>query len=124
MRPEKLMFWAALAGVAAFTALYWEPADAHEALSAAGVTWKYDGFCCNGDSRTGDCQMIPARSVKIVKGGFEITLKPGDHRLITRRHDFSLPQAQARRSKDEDYHLCLYPTEDTLRCFYAPDMSY
>jgi hypothetical protein len=38
---------------------------------------------------------------------------------VTRPHHFTLPQAKARRSRDAEYHLCLYPTEDTLRCFYA-----
>ncbi len=96
------------------------PAEAHEAMSG----WKYDGFCCNGDSHSGDCQMISTRNVKIIKGGYEIILGPGDHRLITRRHDFVLPQSEARRSQDSEYHLCLYPNEDTLRCFYAPDMGF
>jgi hypothetical protein len=99
-------------------------AAAHEAHSPTGVTWKYDGFCCNGDNLSGDCQMISTKNVKVTEGGYEILLGPGDHRLITRPHHFSLKQSQARRSQDEEYHLCLYPTEDTLRCFYAPDMSY
>jgi hypothetical protein len=96
------------------------PTEAHEAMSG----WKYDGFCCNGDGQSGDCQMISTRNVKIIKGGYEIVLGPGDHRLITRRHDFVLPQSEARRSQDSEYHLCLYPNEDTLRCFYAPDMGF
>ena len=93
---------------------------AHEAKTG----WTYDGFCCNGDGHTGDCQTIATKNVKIIKGGYEIILVPGDHRMITRRHDFVLPQSEARRSQDSEYHLCLYPNEDTLRCFYAPDMSY
>jgi hypothetical protein len=110
--------------IAYASCVYVGSAAAHEAHSPSGVTWKYDGFCCNGDNHTGDCQMISTKNVKIINGGYEIILGPGDHRLITRPHDFKLPQSQARRSQDEEYHLCLYPTEDTLRCFYAPDMSY
>lgn len=97
---------------------------AHEAHSPTGASWKYDGYCCNGDSQTGDCQMIPDKNVKIIQGGYEIIIGPGDHRLITRKHDFKLPQSEARRSLDSQYHICLYPDENTLRCFYAPDMSY
>ena len=97
-----------------------KPAAAHEAISG----FKYDGFCCNGDNHTGDCQMISTRNVRVVQGGYEIIIGPGDHRLITRRHDFVVGQSEARRSEDSEYHLCLYPNEDTLRCFYAPDMSY
>lgn len=86
--------------------------------------WFYDAFCCNGDHVAGDCQTIPSRSVTVTRNGYEISVGPGDHRLVTRRHDFSLPQSDARRSQDEEYHLCLFPDEDTLRCFYAPDMGY
>lgn len=99
-------------------------AIAHEAHSASGMTWKYDGFCCNGDSTTGDCQAIPTKSVKVVKGGYEVSLSAGDHRLVTRPHTFFVKQDDVRVSKDDDYHACLYPTEDTLRCFYAPPPSF
>src|SRR5687767_14367774 len=77
-------------------------AAAHEAHSPTGVTWKYDGFCCNGDNLSGDCQMISTKNVRVTEGGYEISLGPGDHRLITRPHHFSLKQSQARRSQDEE----------------------
>ncbi|MFC3164710.1 hypothetical protein [Ciceribacter thiooxidans] len=96
------------------------PAYAHDAATG----WSYDAFCCNGSHVSGDCQTIPSRSVRVTRNGYEITVGPGDHRLVTRRHDFTLPQSNARRSQDEEYHLCLFPDEDTLRCFYAPDMGY
>jgi hypothetical protein len=96
------------------------PAAAHDAKTG----WEYDKFCCNGDNHSGDCQMISTKNVRVTSGGYEILLRPGDHRLVTRPHNFSLPQSEARRSKDEEYHICLYPTEDTLRCFYAPDMAF
>ncbi|AXV15964.1 hypothetical protein CYG48_09805 [Neorhizobium sp. SOG26] len=108
----------------AFACLFSTAALAHEAHSAGGMAWKYDGFCCNGDNHTGDCQMISTRNVKVTENGYEIQLKPGDHRMITRPHRFTMKQSQARRSQDEEYHICLYPTEDNLRCFYAPDMSF
>jgi hypothetical protein len=96
------------------------PMVAHDAPSG----WQYAQFCCSGNSENGDCQMIPATAVRIVEGGFEVTLAPGDHRLATRRHVFHLSQDAARRSQDGAYHLCLYPTEDTPRCFYVPDMGF
>lgn len=96
------------------------PALAHDAASG----WQYEAFCCNGNSHNGDCQMIPATSVRIVTGGYRVTLAPGDHRLATRSHIFLMPQDMTRRSQDGEYHLCLYPTEDTPRCFYAPDMGF
>ena len=100
------------------------PVQAHEAHSPTGIKWKYDGYCCNGDAHSGDCQQISTRHVRITSRGYEIFLGPGDHRMITRPHHFTMPQSETRRSQDEEYHLCLYPTEDTLRCFYAPDMGF
>ncbi len=92
----------------------------HEAPSG----WSYDPYCCNGDSKTGDCEMIPSRTVTIVPGGYRVTLNPGDHRYITHAHIFNLPQQKTMRSPDGAYHLCLFPDENTPRCFYAPDMDY
>jgi hypothetical protein len=95
-------------------------ATAHEAHSG----FKYERYCCNGDDQTGDCQMIPMRTVKITPDGYVVSLGPGDHRLVTRKHVFNWSQAQVRHSDDGEYHLCLYPNEDTPRCFYAPDMGF
>lgn len=90
----------------------------------APLGWRYEPYCCNGNDDNGDCQMIPTKSVKIVQGGYQVTLAPGDHRLVTRYHVFKLPQQTTRRSQDSAYHLCLFPDENTPRCFYAPDMGY
>jgi hypothetical protein len=95
-------------------------AQAHDAQSG----FHYEAFCCNGDNHTGDCQMIPAKNVKITTGGYDVSLAPGDHRLVTRLHLYHLPQRDARRSQDGAYHLCLYPDENTPRCFYAPDLGF
>jgi hypothetical protein len=86
--------------------------------------FKYESYCCNGNAETGDCQMIPEKSVRITPNGYEVSLAPGDHRLVTRKHQFNWSQGDARRSEDGEYHLCLYPNEDTPRCFYAPDMGF
>jgi hypothetical protein len=116
---------AVLTGLLVASVCHLSPAaHAHEAHSGGGMAWKYDGFCCNGDSKSGDCQMISTKNVKVTDNGYEVYLGPGDHRMITRPHRFNMKQSQARRSQDEEYHICLYPTEDTLRCFYAPDMSF
>ena len=95
-------------------------AHAHEAPS--GFT--YDPFCCNGDGDSGDCQRISSETVRPNHGGYEVTLLPGDHRLATRRHVFSIPQSLVKESPDGAYHLCLFPNEDTVRCFYAPPLSF
>jgi hypothetical protein len=112
MRMTFLLSLATMAGIG--------QALAHDAPSG----WQYEQYCCNGNRHNGDCQMIPATSVRIITGGYQVTLAPGDHRLATRSHIFRLPQNTTRRSQDGEYHLCLYPTEDTPRCFYAPDMGF
>lgn len=83
----------------------------------------YDAFCCNGNQHNGDCQAISSKLVEITKDGYKITAGKGDHRLITKPHVYFSPTNKARQSPDGDYHMCLYPTENTLRCFYAPDFG-
>lgn len=90
----------------------------------ASVDWTYDGVCCNGNTETGDCQPIPASAVRMVDGGYEITLKPGDHHMVTTPHKWFHPQNRVRWSKDENYHVCLYPDESKLQCFYAVPMGF
>lgn len=96
------------------------PAKAHEAPSGM----KYDASCCHAIGLRGDCQPIPNASVKPIPGGYQITLGPGDHRLATRVHVFQIEESKTRRSTDGQYHACLYPTENDLRCFYAPPMGF
>lgn len=91
-------------------------AYAHE--SVAGMP--YNTWCCNGNGQSGDCQEIPDSAVRTIPGGYQITLGEGDHRLVTRSHIFTKKQSETRWSTDGRYHACLYPTEDELRCFYAP----
>lgn len=95
--------------------------DARAHHSELGM--KYDTWCCNGDGHSGDCQEIPSSAVKPIEGGWQVTLVPGDHRLVTRVHVFQIPQSNTRMSSDGRFHACLYPDENTLRCFYAPPMG-
>lgn len=85
---------------------------------------EYEPFCCQGDNEQGDCQPVKESTVKIVDGGFQVTLDAGDHRLVTRHHVFFVPYQKSRLSTDTSYHVCLFPDEDTLRCFYRPMMSF
>lgn len=109
------VFLAALLLFFVATALAW--AHTHGAM-------QYDAWCCNGSTVTGDCQRIEPEAVKSVGDSYMVTLGPGDHRLATKPHVFMIRQTEARVSQDGDYHACLYPTEDTLRCFYAPPMGF
>ncbi|CAN7338381.1 hypothetical protein [Rhizobium sp. LjRoot258] len=100
--------------------LFAAAADAHNAPSG----FAYTRYCCNGDGTSGDCQRIPSKTVRPRAGGYEVTLLPGDHRLATRKHVFLIPQSQALESPDGAYHLCLFPSENRVRCFLAPPMSF
>ncbi|WP_246712827.1 hypothetical protein [Rhizobium sp. BK399] len=95
-------------------------AKAHHAPSG----FQYEAFCCNGNGENGDCQPIPSQAVRPAGGGYQIALKPGDHRLVTRPHLFLVPQSRALESPDGQFHLCLFPNEDTVRCFYAPPLNF
>jgi hypothetical protein len=96
------------------------PAFAHD----APMGWQYDRSCCNGTAHNGDCQRIPHSAVKAEQGGWRITLKPGEHRLVTRPHTWTKGYDQTRQSQDGDFHACLWPDEDTLRCLYVPPMGF
>jgi hypothetical protein len=91
----------------------------------------YHKACCSPADVTtgeGDCDPIPASAVRTVPGGFEVTLRPGDHPNVTREHTWFVTyedlmvagskMTKVQLSKNEEWHVCLYPNEDTLRCLY------
>jgi hypothetical protein len=93
----------------------------------APSNWSYPIVCCQGTSGPGghgDCQKIDSKTVKPVSGGYQVSIGPGDHMLATRPHVFFIPYKDVKESGDSDFHLCLWPTEDTARCFFAPPMSF
>lgn len=84
----------------------------------------YEPACCFGDGMSGDCQPIPASSVEVIPGvGYRVTLRPGDHGDVTREHVFVVEFGKERASGDNEWHACLWPREDTLRCLYRPPMG-
>ena len=95
------------------------PAAAHKAPAG----WSYPPSCCNGDRATGDCQVIPAERVRESIDGYIVTLRPGDHRLVTRLQRYRIPYGEEIRSPDGNFHICLYPTQATVFCFFAPPNS-
>lgn len=115
MNKRGIIEWS-IAGAAAVFILYATNADAHE--SRGGM--KYDTYCCNST----DCQEIKHSNVTTSSQGYVVTLRPGDHTMVTREHVFTIPYDQARQSTDGEYHICLFPKEDNLRCFYAPPMGF
>lgn len=101
------------------------PVLAHEAETG----WKYDNWCCGGQ----DCTHIHPHTVRVVEGGYIVTLTPEDHMTARRDHQkfFRSPDAdpsndkdmnppEARWSQDSDYHACILPNSQELRCLYVP----
>ncbi|MDK1490379.1 hypothetical protein QN219_09945 [Sinorhizobium sp. 7-81] len=82
--------------------------------------WTYPPACCKGDHSTGDCQAIPGRDVSKGRHGFTVVLHPGDHHLVTKKQRFLIPYGDEIPSGDNDYHICLHPTEEHMNCFFAP----
>ena len=100
--------------------LFWGAAGAHDATSGL---WTYPRSCCRGTSVGGDCDAIPHTAVQPVDGGYQVTLNPGDHPLITETQTWFVPMQKVRWSKDNDFHVCLWPDETKLQCFFSPPMG-
>jgi hypothetical protein len=81
---------------------------------------KYDAYCCKGTEMHGDCAPIPFSDVQTTSKGWVITLHPGDHPMVTKVHVFTKEYGSERHSTDGQYHICLFPNENNVQCFYAP----
>lgn len=77
------------------------PASAHEAPTG----WAYDVACCSGD----DCAPAPVGAVKDTATGYLI-VETGE----------AVTFADAKRSQDEDFHICRSKVTGRLYCLYAP----
>jgi hypothetical protein len=96
-------------------------AQAH--TSDGGMT--YSAYCCTGDAATGDCFEVPDSAVKAGEGGWTVTLQKGQHRMVQSpvvQH--FVPYGTEKKATDGRFHVCLFPNESTLRCFYAPDQAF
>ncbi len=86
------------------------------------LAWEYPTRCCWGPAsgRTGDCAMIDASTVKEGPDGYHVTLKPGDHPLVTKETiSFVVPYSEAEDAPDGAFHVCLIPSTLKPRCFFA-----
>lgn len=90
--------------------------DAHQARTH----WTYPPACCNGSDVGGDCESIPSRTVRKDRYGFTVILHPGDHHLVTTEHRFLIPYGSELPSGDSEFHICLYPNQYHVNCFFAP----
>lgn len=106
-----------LAGVIATAAALEDgSASAHSAHS----NWTYPPACCHGDPVTGECAKIPSTTVTPRPDGYVIILRPGDHHRVTHQDRYFVPYDAVIPSGDDNFHICLHPTEEDENCFFAP----
>ena len=89
-------------------------AHGHEAPSG----WQYPSDCCDPDGQ--ECDPIPEHAVQSVKGGYLVTLRPGDHKYVTREVRFMVAANKVRASGDGGIHACISPTQCCLWCLILP----
>jgi hypothetical protein len=82
----------------------------------SGTTNRAGQNCCNDY----DCQLISGELVEEVRGGFRIRLKPGEHVMVTSPVDHFVPYRDMQASPDNKFHICLFPTQNQVRCFFGP----
>lgn len=82
--------------------------------------WGYPAACCHGDPITGDCEKIPGITVTPRPNGYVIILRPGDHHKVTHQNRYFVPYDVVIPSGDDNFHICLHPTEEDENCFFAP----
>lgn len=103
------------AAVASFVAAWSLAARAHTAPSG----WRYDPECCG----VMDCAPVPPGAVREAQGGYVVTLRAGDHPMVT---DAGLVAAvphgdpRIRVSGDEHRHVCVSATSVRVLCIYVP----
>ncbi|MDG4854360.1 MULTISPECIES: hypothetical protein [unclassified Mesorhizobium] len=83
-------------------------------------SWTYPPACCHGDPITGECGKIPAIAVTPRPDGYVIILRPGDHHRVTHQNRYFVAYDVVIPSGDDNFHICLHPTEEDENCFFAP----
>lgn len=88
----------------------------------------YDQACCRStaDAHGGDCHPLPDGTVRATAEGWLVSIKPGDHPLATKAHQWVIPykSAKIRPATDGQFHICLWPTEGDDRCLYVPPSGF
>jgi len=87
----------------------------------------YDLSCC----ALNDCAPVSMAHVSMTDAGYRLTLGPGDHKMVTSYVDEVIPYADARVSKDGDFHACIRGSKidepesaQGVICLYVPPMSF
>jgi hypothetical protein len=79
----------------------------------------YPAWCCSDK----DCAELPKGAVTVTRTGYSVSLVVNDVPM-----QWNIPQADAKPSEDENFHICLMPTPGgeqpfAMRCFFAPPMG-
>ena len=73
----------------------------------------YEWECCAGN----DCAPIPDHAVRPVKGGYAVTIQPGEHPMVKDKPISGfIAYADARQSQDGKAHACI--VAGALKCLY------
>lgn len=82
------------------------------APAALAHSW-YEWECCAGN----DCAPIPHEAVRAGKGGYAVTIQPGEHPLVKDKPlSAFVAYADARPSQDGQPHACI--VGGALKCLY------
>lgn len=81
---------------------------------ALAHSW-YEWECCAGN----DCSPVPVEAIRAGKGGYSVTLQPGEHPLVKEAPVSGLvPYSETRVSQDSEFHVCI--VAGAIKCLYAP----
>lgn len=108
------MLWLlASIGIAAMVGVMITAANAHD----APMGWSYSVACCSGY----DCDELPEGTVRETPNGYEITLQPGQHPMVTDKPFHAVVPYDSKKLRDAPdgrYHACILRT-GTLVCLYV-----
>ena len=78
----------------------------------------YDPTCCSDR----DCAPVSAGTFEATPEGYRVTLRPGDHPLVTQTMTkvFPYDSPKIRDSFDGAYHACISPAQPVFFCIYVP----
>lgn len=90
------------------------------ARQAAAHSW-YDFACCSGR----DCAPAPVHAVSEERGGWRVTLQPGEHPMVpagspARTWLIAFNDPRIRKSRDGAFHPCVAHVGGDLLCLYVP----
>lgn len=89
-------------------------ARAHDAPTG----WSYSVACCSGY----DCAELPAGTVKEGSNGYQITLMPGQHPMVTGdifRATVPYGSSKIKDAPDGLYHACILKSSQSIICLYV-----